>query len=179
MSTTTQGRPAAAYPFGDEHMQPEKIASGEAVFKRECASCHAKDSPLVGQVVPIAEVKTDPDYAAQWSKAGTADHAQGYVAPHLDGIWLRGPYLHNGSVPTIRDLLKPAQQRPAKFYRGYDVLDLKNLGFVSQDNGDGRVERGGLLFDTRKQGNGNQGHEYGTGLADQEKTDLIEFMKTL
>ena len=39
----------------------------------------------------------------------------------LDGIWLRAPYLHNGSVPTLRDLLRPPDERPVVFYRGYDV----------------------------------------------------------
>jgi mono/diheme cytochrome c family protein len=167
---------APAYPYGDDGVQPEKVASGAAVFKRVCASCHAKDSPLVGRVMPIAEVRTDPDYAIRRKKSGTAE---GYVVPHLDGIWLRGPYLHNGSVPTVRDLLAPAQQRPVRFYRGYDVLDRKKLGFVSQDNGEAMVRRGGMLFDTAKQGNGNQGHEYGTELQDDEKEALIEFMKTL
>jgi hypothetical protein len=165
-----------AYPYGDDGVQPEKVAAGAAVFKRVCASCHAKDSPLVGRVMPIAEVRTDPDYAARRSKAATVE---GYVVPHLDGVWLRGPYLHNGSVPTIRDLLTPAQQRPVRFYRGYDVLDRKKLGFISQDNGDAMVTRGGMLFDTAKQGNGNQGHEYGTELQEDEKEALIEFMKTL
>ena len=37
----------------------------------------------------------------------------GYIAVHLDGIWLRAPYLHNGSVPTLADLLKPVSERPS------------------------------------------------------------------
>jgi hypothetical protein len=55
----------------------------------------------------------------------------GYVAPFLDGIWLKAPYLHNGSVPTLRDLLEPAAQRPKVFWRGYDVYDQAKVGFVS------------------------------------------------
>ncbi len=55
----------------------------------------------------------------------------GYVAQYLDGIWLSAPYLHNGSVPTLRDLLRPVAQRPAVFYRGYDLYDPANVGFVS------------------------------------------------
>ena len=47
----------------------------------------------------------------------------GYANQPLDGIWLRAPYLHNGSVPTLRDLLEPPEQRPKVFYRGYDVFD--------------------------------------------------------
>ena len=172
--------PAEPFPRGGGHpVLPERISAGEAVFKRACAACHGKDSPLVGRVMPLAEVKTDPDYAAERNKGGAADRANGYVVPHLDGIWLRGPYLHNGSVPTIRDLLAPARQRPAHFYRGCDVLDSKDLGFVSQDRDGVVVQRCGTPFDTTRKGNGNQGHEYGTELSDDEKTSLIEFMKTL
>ena len=93
----------------------------------------------------------------------------------LDGIWLRAPYLHNGSVPTLRDLLKPPEERPKVFYRGYDVYDFDNVGFVSDGP---EVERLGFRYDTSKKGNGNQGHEYGTNLSQKEIDDLLEFLKT-
>jgi hypothetical protein len=50
----------------------------------------------------------------------------------LDGIWLRAPYLHSGSVPTLRDLLRPPEERPKVFFRDCDVYDYVNLGMVSQ-----------------------------------------------
>ena len=53
----------------------------------------------------------------------------GYANAPLDGIWLRAPYLHNGSVPTLRDLLEPADKRPAQFHRGYDVYDPDKVGW--------------------------------------------------
>src|SRR3546814_20794969 len=56
----------------------------------------------------------------------------GYNPPFLDGLWLRAPYLHNGSVPTLRDLLEPPAQRPMVFWRGYDLYDPVDVGFVSQ-----------------------------------------------
>jgi mono/diheme cytochrome c family protein len=55
----------------------------------------------------------------------------GYANAPLDGIWLRAPYLHNGSVPTLRDLLEPSARRPSVFYRGYDVYDPVRAGWVS------------------------------------------------
>jgi mono/diheme cytochrome c family protein len=172
-------KPAPAYPYDrDDPLRPERVASGEAVFKRVCAACHAKDSPLVGRVMPFTEIQTDPESAVERGRAGAGDRALGYVVPHLDGIWLRGPYLHNGSVPTIRDLLRPAKERPSEFYRGYDVLDSKDLGFVSAPTDD-MAKRRGMRFDTKRKGNGNQGHEYGTDRSQQEKDDLIEFLKTL
>jgi hypothetical protein len=78
----------------------------------------------------------------------------GYVAPFLDGIWLRAPYLHNGSVPTLRDLSEPLAERPQVFWRGYDLYDPVKVGFVSQG---GEAERAGTRYDARERANGNLG----------------------
>jgi hypothetical protein len=100
----------------------------------------------------------------------------GYVAKPLVGLWLLGPYLHNGSVPTLADLLAPAEQRPAVFYRGYDVVDLDRVGFMSTG---GDAEAYGFRFDTAIRGNGNGGHLYGTQLSDTDKRALLEYLKKL
>src|SRR4029078_12994095 len=55
----------------------------------------------------------------------------GYANMPLDGLWVRAPYLHNGSVRNIRPLLEPAADRPTVFYIGYDVYDFDNLGFTT------------------------------------------------
>jgi mono/diheme cytochrome c family protein len=102
----------------------------------------------------------------------------GYANQPLDGLWLRAPYLHNGSVPTLRALLEPAEQRPKSFYIGYDVYDFANVGFVTTG---AEAERRGWLLDTTKPGNGNGGHDgyaYGTMLAPRQKDALIEYLKT-
>jgi hypothetical protein len=102
----------------------------------------------------------------------------GYASSPLDGLWLRAPYLHNGSVPTLRDLLAPSGKRPRVFWIGYDVYDYKDVGFITQGPG---AEAGGWRYDTAATGNGNQGHEgrvYGTELSDAEKDALIEYLKT-
>jgi mono/diheme cytochrome c family protein len=96
-----------------------------------------------------------------------------YKARPLDGIWATGPYLHNGSVPTIDDLLKKPADRPRTFHVGSRELDLVKMGFVSTP-----VE-GSFLFDTSIEGNRNTGHEWGTSLSAQERADLIEYLKTL
>ena len=99
----------------------------------------------------------------------------GYSNMPLDGVWLRAPYLHNGSVPTLRDLLAPPEERPTVFYRGYNVYDFENLGFVSSG---AAAEASGFRFDTTERGNGNQGYLYGTGLDEEEIDALIEYLKT-
>ena len=95
----------------------------------------------------------------------------------LDGVWLRAPYLHNGSVPTLRDLLEPVENRPKAFYRGYDVFDQVKLGFMTNV----KEENGYRFFyyDTAQPGNNNTGHLYGTNLSENEKQALVEYIKKL
>jgi hypothetical protein len=102
----------------------------------------------------------------------------GYANMPLDGLWLRAPYLHNGSVPTVRALLEPATNRPAVFHTGYDVYDYANVGFESAG---AEAEGNGWRYDTRVPGNSNAGHEgddYGTELTPDEKSALLEYLKT-
>lgn len=102
----------------------------------------------------------------------------GYANMPLDGLWLRAPYLHNGSVPTLRALLEPAAGRPQRFYIGYDVYDYDDVGFESTSAG---ARAQGWLYDTARPGNGNQGHEgraYGTELDAGDKDALVEYLKT-
>src|SRR5919197_4180132 len=83
----------------------------------------------------------------------------GYANQPLDGIWARAPYLHNGSVPTLWDLLQSPESRPQQFSRGYDVYDQEKVGFVSDTP---EAHRAGSPYDTTLPGNGNAGHVYGT-----------------
>lgn len=96
-----------------------------------------------------------------------------YKARPINGIWASAPYLHNGSVPTIYDLLLPAAQRPVSFYVGNIELDLVKVGHVS------REAPNTSFFDTSLRGNSNAGHEYGTQLNDNERWDLVEYVKSL
>ncbi|HTO78516.1 MAG TPA: cytochrome c, partial [Methylocystis sp.] len=102
----------------------------------------------------------------------------GYANQPLDGIWARSPYLHNGSVPTLRDLLEPAKNRPSVWWRGSDLFDVKKVGYRSDAEAGAELFR----FDTSLSGNSNAGHEgayYGTELSPSDKDALVEYMKTL
>jgi hypothetical protein len=155
---------------------------GQAVFQANCASCHLG---RVGELMTLEEIGTDRARTDSFTTETVANIAktlnyktyvktQAYRIPALDGIWSSAPYLHNGSVPTMRDLLLPPARRPKTFYRGYDVYDPKNLGFISTG---AEAEKQGKLLDTQFKGNGNQGHDYGTQLDEESKTALIEFLK--
>ena len=86
---------------------------------------------------------------------GSYSKTEGYANLPIDGTWARAPYLHNGSVPTLWDLLQPVEKRPAKFYKGYGVYDPVKLGFVSD-------QPTSYELDTTVAGNSNEGHLCGT-----------------
>ena len=172
--------------FPREHIDAERAQAGQPIFQAHCAACHALDGAKIGQTTPAAEIGTDPERLGAFSDAlaqaiDSPGHfhfhtTDGYLNMPLDGVWLRAPYLHNGSVPTLRDLLKPPEERPTSFVRGYDGYDYSAVGFISSGP---RAERAGWRYDTRARGNGNQGHTYGTDLSPADKEALLEYLKTL
>ena len=95
----------------------------------------------------------------------------GYANLPLDGLWLRAPYLHNGSVPTLADLLEPRRERPKAFLRGARRARprKRRLRQPRPATRRARHRQDTICFDTRLPGNGNGGHDYGTGLTDAEK----------
>jgi hypothetical protein len=195
----------------DKYGKQDLVEKGRIIFQHWCASCHAPDGERIGRVEPLdggtgigtensqsttVPLGTDPyrmlTFTAELANAlntlGTDKWQlrnfraeKGYANMLLDGIWLRAPYLHNGSVPTMRDLLNRPEDRPAKFCRGNDLYDWKNMGFVSATVKENGVESCGqyFLYDTTIPGNSNAGHLYGTDLKPPEKQLLIEFLKTL
>lgn len=96
-----------------------------------------------------------------------------YRARPLNGIWATGPFLHNGSVPTLADLLRPADQRPARFAVGAGGFDPVNVGFVTD------AAEGAFMFDVTQTGNSNAGHEFGVDLSDTDRAALLEYFKSL
>ena len=108
-----------------------------------------------------------------FDKAMEAGRTARYKARPLNGIWATAPYLHNGSVPTLYDLLNPVDQRPAVFYVGSREFDAKQVGLDTTE------VPGAFRFDTAPMGNLRSGHLFGTTLSAKDKEDLLEFLKTL
>lgn len=114
-----------------------------------------------------------------------------YKARPLNGVWATAPYLHNGSVPNLYQLLLPDTEREKSFYVGSKEFDTEKVGFKPTQNGNR------FLFNTVNEqgdpipGNGNYGHsgKYYTqtrleddkwrNYTDEERMQLIEYMKTL
>ncbi|MFT5116349.1 MAG: hypothetical protein ACI8P9_005719 [Parasphingorhabdus sp.] len=138
-------------------------------------------STTVGQVVAKAVTKATLDEQQSLElngfRSGTGDSAPpSYTdlkAGPLAGIWATGPYLHNGSVPTLYELLSPESQRREIFWTGGRELDTVHMGIES-----GEAE-GRFLFDTRLRGNHNIGHNYpAEGLDEEARMAIIEYLKT-
>ena len=195
--------PPPPYPAPDT-IDQEAAERGRVLYVQYCAGCHGMGGrdgydyrtaryPALGQVEPLDEIGTDPgrwaSYTPEFAAAQNSLYAgydwrfqhfrktAGYANHPLDGIWARSPYLHNGSVPTLRDLLEAAEARPAVWYRGSDELDLERVGYKAST-----ASPDLFVYDTSVPGNSNGGHEgaeYGTELPPADKDAIVEYMKTL
>lgn len=188
------------YPF---EIDAALASKGKVHFENHCAKCHGtygerETYPEI--TVPIDEVKTDPVRLIaltathrQWMKQGWMSRygqdevivePKGYVAPPLNGIWASAPYFHNGSVPTLWHVLHP-DQRPKIWKRtsvdGYDQqkvgLEVDGLDAIPSYVKTAAEKR--WYFDTSKFGKSNRGHDYPNVLNEDEKTSLLEYLKSL
>lgn len=97
------------------------------------------------------------------------------------GVWATAPYLHNGSVPTLYDLLLPPDSRPRSFRLGARAFDPVKVGFVTCETAENS-----FLFETRDAagrviaGSSNLGHDYGNAaFSDEQRWALVEYMKAV
>ena len=196
---------APAYPFD---VNEALAAEGQAIFENTCSTCHGTygEKPTYpNRIVDIAVVGTDStliDYAfgegqayVNWfnnSPFGAGAQAQpsrGYVPPPLDGIWATAPFLHNGSVPTIRAVLD-SSKRPSLWHHlnvsniEQSDYDQENLGWhFSPVNADADLQELSVdkqwVYDTRRKGYANTGHQFGDALTGAQRDAVIEYLKTL
>jgi hypothetical protein len=92
---------------------------------------------------------------------GTLDLPQqiaGYKPRPLQGVWATPPFLHNGSVPNLHEMLLPPEQRSAKFFVGRRDFDPVKVGYVTEPDEDGEAD--GFWLDTTIDGNRNSGHAF-------------------
>ncbi len=194
---------APKYPFPVDQPLAEH---GRNLFTKKCSQCHGeygKDWTYPNKVVPLAQIGTDANrfnglpvklgefYNESWFAKEKPEgykslQSAGYQAPPLDGVWATAPYLHNGSVPTLYDMLN-SKSRPKIFTRSFRTdeaaYDKKNVGwkverFEAAPKRDNDFERR-KIYDTTQPGRGNAGHTYGDSLTDDQRWAIIEYLKTL
>lgn len=176
------------YPFAIDQAAAKR---GATHFETKCASCHGGPESDK-RLYPTAEVGTDPRRAELFTEKQAEGfnkflaelEAAGYEPPKefgvrstgkywaatLSGVWARSPYLHNGSVRTMQELLTAPGQRAKTFHRGSQEYDANQMGYT---------DAGVYVFDATTEGNSNAGHDYGTKLSSEQKRELLEYLRTL
>jgi mono/diheme cytochrome c family protein len=175
---------------------------GKKVFEKSCAECHGtygERETLFPEVrIPIDELGTDrvrldalspthrKHYGDSWfANLGgqtTVAEVDGYVAPPLDGLWASAPYFHNGSVPTLWHLLHPGE-RPKVWRRTELAMDSTKIGLQVEEMlavpKRLKPAEQRWYFDTAQFGKSAAGHNYPDSLSEEDKQDLLEYLKTL
>ncbi len=176
----------------------QKAIQGKAIYEINCSRCHGSSNnknDYPNLLVSLESIGTDPTLAStnyanpqlldwyndSWfSKdpfAAKLIAKNGYIAPPLDGVWATAPYIHNGSIPTLEDLLN-SSQRPKIWKRTFNSSDYdsKKIGWNYSTP---TKKTDNQTYDTSIKGYGNKGHIYGDKLTILDRTDLIEYLKTL
>jgi mono/diheme cytochrome c family protein len=197
-----------AYPFAIDRSLAE---AGKELFVQTCSRCHGtygEKWSYPNKIVPLDEIGTDPNryygisaalgahYNRSWfgreNPGWLADDYKarattGYQAPPLDGVWATAPYLHNGSVPTVYQVLN-SKVRPKRFTRSYrtdrEAYDTSKLGWkvqVLEQPPDATLPASlrRRIYDTTLPGRSNTGHTFGDDLIESERMAVIEYLKTL
>ncbi len=166
-----------------EDQQKDKVArvvvlkvAVRSIIKRKLIEMGLPEAELGALAYQLSGQRSDPFITPSLPLIST------YRARPLDGIWATGPFLHNGSVPNLYQLLLPAEQRVTKFQVGSHKFDPVNVGFETDE---------GVEFDATILGNLNIGHSgpmftqnKGEGdsykdFTKEQRMALIEYMKTL
>lgn len=173
-------------------------AKGKGIFIDNCSKCHGtygEGGVYPNLLIPGSIIQTDSllfqanqqhkefvewfnkSWFSQPPHAAYLQPSNGYVAPPLDGVWITAPYFHNASVPTIEAVLN-SKLRPAYWIRDFanPVYDYEKLGWKYEVHGrpDGKK-----YYNTTLPGYGNYGHYFGDALTDNERSAVIEYLKTL
>ena len=177
------------------------VEAGSKIYHAQCASCHgtyeksATGPKLVSFPNWIGDVGTDPlrgaafdkplaDAVSQTSyrKIIAVHSGRGYVAPPLAGLWASAPYLHNGTVHSLRALLTP-EARLKRFQVGGHALDFDAVGIKLTATGayppDYQPFSRPAWIETDQVGRNNGGHTFGSDLTETQKSALIDYLKTL
>lgn len=159
-----------------------KVVAKELFDRKSSPHIDLKPIKLSNLVPEIAPATVAPDKVAQLKQCLADDSPiLGYKFRPLTGIWATAPYLHNGSVPTLYDLLLPPSDRPKSFYVGTREFDPVKVGFKTGQSADNSFLF--RVFDDQGkpiQGNLNSGHDYNNAsLSEADREALVEYMKGL
>jgi hypothetical protein len=138
--------------------------------------------PRIAALVPAEEVARQDEKAKRLRdcELNKTDRLMAYKGRPLNGIWATAPYLHNGSVKSLYEILLPPDKRAKSFNVGSREYDPVKVGYVDAPNPNAFVFK--TYDDSGKPilGNSNEGHDYGNASRTEHERDaLVEYMKTL
>lgn len=199
-----------AYPFAIDR---DRAGRGQAVYAKSCQQCHGshqRDAEGLPVFQPprfntIQEVDTDTDRldantdllksligrSPLKDLVTSHERPRGYFATRLDGVWANFPYLHNGSVPTLADLLEKPAARPRfwsledqgereRFDQARVGLTVPRTGGIAHDKLATLGRHGQRdIYSVEREGHSNRGHDFGCDLSPADKQALLEYLKTL
>jgi len=170
------------------HVQLRAVVGGSLVGSRRDVVGTAFTGFLFGDRPPrvvtpppptlprLLAVERDADRLTRCMNEATREPLLGYKARPLDGIWATGPYLHNGSVLNLYELLLPPGDRRRSFRVGTREFDPVHVGFSGSADAPGNT----MTFLTSERGNSSAGHDYGNArLTPAQRRALVEYMKSL
>lgn len=190
------------YPFAIDKRLADR---GRGLFVRHCSACHGTydaNPTYPNLAIGLEAIGTDPELALtatrgredlffRWMRNSFYGEqsrlapAPGYVAPPLDGVWATAPYLHNGSVPTLGALLD-SSTRPAYWVRSFDSSDYNRrtlgwnyTGLPYGKEGARDPKQRARIYDTTLPGYSHEGHTAGDALTAEERSAVLEYLKTL
>jgi hypothetical protein len=196
------------YPFAIDKEKAAKGEAVFKENCAKCHGTYGEKWTYPNKVIPLDEIGTDPNrhrgiqidygraYTESWfgkEKAGwfldgkPLRWTPGYQAPPLDGVWATAPYFHNGSVPTLAGVLD-SKARPKLYTRSFKTgeadYDKEKVGWKVTELRDPPSDKltpfeRRKVYDTSKPGRGNAGHTYGDDLTDEQRAQVIEYLKTL
>ena len=191
-----------AWPF---EINAALAGEGQQLFEQTCTRCHGSygEEPVYpARLVPLKTIGTDPtlvEFAhgkgavyidwfnrSFYGDLSVAAPGPGYVAPPLDGIWASAPFLHNGSVPSLRAVLD-SKSRPSvwrhtvKDASDPDSYDSVNMGWSHEIPSEDKAtaDEPQRIYDTRLPGYANSGHTFGDHFSDSQRLAVLEYLKTL
>ena len=192
---------APPYP---REVDPSRAAEGKVLFEQVCAECHGtygEQETYPNMLVHIDTIGTDAFLSQSafnakleffdwynesfYGEAARAIPTAGYVAPPLDGVWATAPYLHNGSIPSLLGVILP-RHRPQYWRRDYTDYQINEVdgGLVFETSPIGHSDIASVstrieVYDTTLVGYGNQGHDFGAHLSDDDALLIVEYYKSL
>lgn len=148
----------------------------QTVFRPLLRQCIKEGPPLPSRIRQKGREALQEFYE-KFGRKESLQQIPAYEARVLNGVWAAAPYLHNGSVPSLAELLKPPAQRKVSFKVG-PVFDKENVG-LAEEQPAGAFQLTTTGCEDRSSGDSHCGHDFGTGLEESDRKALIEYLKQL